>query len=93
LQYEEKEPPQLYHGTATRFLKSIQAQGLIAGSRHKVHLSADKETAVKVGQRHGTPVVLRIDTEGMRRQGLRFYLAENGVWLVDKVPPEFISTL
>ena len=40
LQYVKKEPPRfLYHGSATRFLESIRQQGLIAGSRHHVHLS------------------------------------------------------
>lgn len=26
----------------------------------------------------------------MHRQGFSFYLADNGVWLVDQVPPEFL---
>ncbi|KAI6171280.1 RNA 2'-phosphotransferase [Aphelenchoides bicaudatus] len=82
MQMEEVEPPlQLYHGTATRFLTSILTKGLISGSRHHVHLSGDVETAVKVGKRHGQPVVLKIDTQGMLKNGLSFYRAENGVWL------------
>lgn len=61
LQHVEKEPPEfLYHGTATRFLESIRLQGLIAGSRHHVHLSQDIPTAITVGQRHGKPVILKI---------------------------------
>jgi putative RNA 2'-phosphotransferase len=92
LTYEEKVPPALlYHGTATRFLESIRAQGLIAKSRHHVHLSADPQTATAVGQRYGTPVVLTIDTARMHERGFKFYQAENGVWLTDTVPPEFIS--
>jgi putative RNA 2'-phosphotransferase len=27
----------------------------------------------------------------MHRRGFSFYLADNGVWLVDHVPPEFLS--
>lgn len=92
LTYEEKVPPPLlYHGTATRFLDSIRARGLIAKSRHHVHLSADPQTATAVGQRYGTPVVLTIDTGRMHERGLKFYQAENGVWLTDAVPPEFIG--
>lgn len=50
LQHIEKEPPEyLYHGTATRFLESILQQGLIAGSRHHVHLSQETQTAMTVG--------------------------------------------
>jgi putative RNA 2'-phosphotransferase len=89
----EKQPPEfLYHGTATRFLDSIREQGLLPGSRHYVHLSEDEQTAMAVGQRYGKPVVLKIEALRMQQQGFRFYLADNGVWLIDKVPVAFISS-
>ncbi len=92
LQLQEREPPSvLFHGTATRFLESIQAQGLRPGKRHHVHLSADRETAVAVGSRHGKPVVLSIAADRMRAEGFIFFLSENGVWLTEKVPPGFLS--
>lgn len=92
LQHVEKEPPELlYHGTATRFLESIRQQGLIAGSRHHVHLSQDIITAITVGQRYGRPVVLKIEALRMHQQGLKFFQAENGVWLTAHVPSNFIS--
>ena len=84
-------PDVLYHGTATRFLDSIMRQGLQAGSRHHVHLSADRETAVKVGQRHGKPVVLRVDAAAMHKAGLAFYLSDNQVWLTEIVPPQYLA--
>ena len=88
---EAKPPDVLYHGTATRFLDSILAEGLRPGSRQQVHLSADHATAVNVGQRHGKPVVLVIDTLRMREDGHAFYRADNGVWLTDHVPPRFLT--
>lgn len=92
LQHIEKEPPEvLYHGTATRFLESIQQQGLIAGSRHHVHLSQDVTTAVTVGQRYGKPVVLKVDALNMHRQGFKFFQAENEVWLTNHVPSAFLN--
>lgn len=91
LQHIEKEPPEfLYHGTATRFLESIQQQGLIAGSRHHVHLSQDMTTAVAVGQRYGRPEVLKVEALRMHQQGFKFFQAENDVWLTDHVPNFFI---
>ena len=84
-------PDVLYHGTATRFLDSIMRQGLQAGARHHVHLSADRETAVKVGQRHGKPVVLRIDAAAMHQAGRAFYLSDNQVWLTEAVPPQYLA--
>lgn len=92
LKLEEKTPPGLlYHGTAVQNLDSIKAQGLVKGQRHHVHLSADKETAVKVGGRHGKPVVLTIAAMNMYQSGVKFYQSENGVWLTDQVAVQFIE--
>ena len=94
LQLEERQPPAvLYHGTATRFMDSINEKGLIPGSRHHVHLSQDIETARGVGQRYGKVVVLQIDAQAMQARGCTFYQAENGVWLTDQVPAGFITVL
>ncbi len=92
LQYEPQTPPEfLYHGTPERFLESIRATGLNKGQRHHVHLSPDPQTAAKVGQRRGRPVVLRIRAGEMHRQGHVFHRSANGVWLVLHVPPHFIE--
>jgi putative RNA 2'-phosphotransferase len=91
--FEERMPPTyLYHGTASRFMDSINKEGLKPGSRHHVHLSEDRETAISVGKRYGKPVVLRIDTVRMLEEGLKFYQADNGVWLAEHVSPEFLVT-
>ncbi len=88
-----KEPPGiLYHGTATQFVDSILREGINAQSRQQVHLSADVDTACRVGARHGKPVVLNIEALRMHATGFKFFLADNGVWLTDQVPPEFISS-
>lgn len=92
LQLEAMTPPDvLYHGTATRFLDAINAQGLQKRNRHHVHLAADYETAVTVGSRHGKPVVLVIDTVAMQRDGHVFYRSENNVWLTDAIPAKYFS--
>jgi putative RNA 2'-phosphotransferase len=84
-------PETLYHGTATRFLGAIRLEGLKPGSRQQVHLSADEVTAMAVGQRHGKPVVLRVAAGAMHTGGHVFTRADNGVWLVDAVPPQFLG--
>ncbi|HLV78815.1 MAG TPA: RNA 2'-phosphotransferase [Chthonomonadaceae bacterium] len=92
LQLEPASPPQaLYHGTAERFVPAILAQGLKKMSRHHVHLSTDEETAIKVGQRHGRPVVFEVDAAAMEKAGFVFYVSSNGVWLVDSVPPHYLK--
>jgi putative RNA 2'-phosphotransferase len=89
-----KAPPAvLYHGTATRFVEAIRVEGLKPQSRQQVHLSLDEITAHRVGQRHGKPVILKIDALRMHAHGFKFYVADNGVWLTDHVPPEFLSQI
>lgn len=89
---KETTPPDvLYHGTATRFIDSIKEKGLIPGSRLYVHLSADEGTAVNVGSRHGKPHVITVDCKQMVKDGFKFYLSNNGVWLTNNVPVEYLS--
>ena len=85
------QPPQyLYHGTAARFLPTIRTDGIRKMNRQYVHLSPDYQTAVAVGRRHGSPVVvLRIEAGTMAQNGIVFYRSKNGVWLCDYVSPEY----
>ncbi|HEY1123189.1 MAG TPA: RNA 2'-phosphotransferase [Haloferula sp.] len=87
-----KQPPEsLYHGTVEKFLSSIRSTGLQKGERHHVHLSPDLKTATKVGERRGKPVILTIRAAAMANAGHPFFISDNGVWLTDAVPPEFIE--
>lgn len=91
LELQPQEPPLLlYHGTHTGAVAAIVRGGLKPMGRHHVHLSADRETARKVGARRGTPVVLTINAAQMQAAGCTFYCSENGVWLVSEVGPTFI---
>ncbi|MEU8511433.1 RNA 2'-phosphotransferase [Kitasatospora sp. NPDC048722] len=84
-------PPVLYHGTAARHLAAIFHEGLRPMARQDVHLSADTETATRVGSRHGRPVVLTVNAGAMVADGHEFRISENGVWLTDAVPPQYLS--
>ena len=91
LGYEPKSPPEfLFHGTATRFLDAIRQKGLLKQKRHHVHLSADEATAKNVGSRHGAPVILTVKSREMESKGLQFFQSENGVWLTEHVPVEYL---
>jgi putative RNA 2'-phosphotransferase len=92
LGYGPQVPPNvLFHGTGSQSVESILKTGLEKRSRQHVHLSADIDTAIKVGSRHGKPVVLNVLASEMHSKGYVFYLSANGVWLTDKVPPEYIN--
>jgi putative RNA 2'-phosphotransferase len=85
-------PPLLFHGTSATAVPAILAEGLRRGRRHAVHLSPDEATARAVARRRGAAVVLRVDAAGLAAAGTEFTRSDNGVWLVDAVPPEFLAT-
>lgn len=92
LGYQPSTPPAiLFHGTAHRFLDSIRDKGLLKRNRHHVHLSADYQTAIQVGQRHGKPIVLQVDALQMHETDHLFFLTDNGVWLTEHVPVEYLT--
>jgi putative RNA 2'-phosphotransferase len=80
----------LFHGTSSRFVSAILAEGIKSMSRHAVHLSEDITVATAVGARHGSPVILTVHAGKMSAQGIEFQRSANGVWLVPFVPSEFI---
>lgn len=85
-------PPEiLWHGTGAKYVESIDRQGLISKSRLYVHLSADYDTAVKVGSRHGKPVVYKVMAKQMEKDGYAFEISENGVWLTKEVPVKYLE--
>jgi putative RNA 2'-phosphotransferase len=92
LNLNETEPSEfLYHGTIGKFMESIKREGLQKMSRQHVHLSKDKETAIKVGSRRGVPEILIVRSGAMYRDGFKFYLSENNVWLTAEVPAKYIE--
>lgn len=90
VELEETVPPELlWHGTGIKYVHSIDAEGLISKSRLYVHLSADPNTAMEVGKRHGVPAIYCIDALKMHEDGYKFYRSKNGVWLTKHVPAEY----
>ena len=92
VELKEVVPPEiLYHGTGEKYVASIDEQGLVPKSRLYVHLSKDEETAVNVGKRHGKPVVYKVHSGEMHRDGYVFYQSVNGVWLTKSVPVKYLE--
>lgn len=84
-------PEALYHGTIRQNLDGIFVDGLKPMGRQYVHLSASPSDAEQVGQRHGKPVVLLVPALRMYEEEHVFFLADNGVWLVDNVPVRYLA--
>ena len=88
---DEVEPPaELWHGTGEKYVAAIDEQGLIPKSRLYVHLSSDCDTATKIGSRYGNPVLYVVKSGEMYRDGYKFYLSKNGVWLTKEVPVGYL---
>ena len=92
MEFEAVQPPdQLFHRTVEKFLLEIEKDGLKKMNRQHVHLSKDLETATNVGSRRGKPIILKVESGQMHKEGFEFYLSKNGVWLTDHVPPNYLN--
>ena len=87
------QPPDiLYHGTTEQATASIKDKGLQPMQRQYVHLSADKETAIIVGKRRcKKPVILIIDAKAASARGVKFYHANEKIWLANSVSEKYIA--
>lgn len=94
LEFFNKKPPLvLYHGTPKRNVESILKNGLNKGKRHHVHLSDDYNKALEVAKRYcknDVPVIFRISSSEMYFEGIKFFVSENDVWLVDFVDSKYL---
>lgn len=92
LGYSNKQPPEfLFHGTALKYVESILENGLQKRNRQHVHLTHEIETALKVGQRHGKPYIFKVLATKMHKEKHEFFLSENGVWLTEFVPIQYLE--
>lgn len=89
----EAEPPYfLYHGTTHKAVNGILKEGLLPQKRQYVHLSEDVETAISVGKRRdNSPIILVIDASTAYKEGVKFYLGNEKVWLSSPIPSKYIT--
>lgn len=80
----------LYHGTASKLRGVVEQDGLKKMKRQYVHLTDNIDTAVKVGSRHGNPIVYEIDVDGFIQDGGEFWLSANNVWLSKDIPSRYL---
>lgn len=94
LTYKEALPPEyLFHGTGLSKVSLIKKEGLKRMERNYVHLSEKREDALIVGKRKDTDVyIFKIEARRASLSGVKFYSAENNVWLADYIPPSFLCS-
>lgn len=86
------QPPELlFHGTHEAAVPIVLREGLAPMKRQYVHLTPDRELAVRVGARRGKPVILEVAAGAAHRDGHRFYRANESFWLADAVPARYLD--
>lgn len=81
----------LFHGTASENLEGIIKSGLISKQRQYLHLSENIEMAREVGQRHGNPFIIEIETKKLIENGWEFFKTEESVWLTSNIPLKYLN--
>lgn len=84
----------LYHGTTAEAASKILKGGLRSMKRRWIHLSATRESAREVGGRRTlNPIILAIDANKARSDGIRFYRTTDRVYLSKRIPSKYIKRL
>jgi len=93
IEYERAEPPNtLFHGTRRRAYPVILEQGLRPMGRQYVHLATTRELALRIGKRRDPePVLLEVHALRAHEEGIPFYRANELIFLVDSLPPQYLS--
>jgi putative RNA 2'-phosphotransferase len=88
----ENIPDQLYYPVTPEEVTIVLEVGLKPSDRKKVHLSKTAEDAHAAGSvRTPEPVILEVDAKRARADGVVIMKAGKTVYLVDRVPPEYLS--
>lgn len=95
IEQQPKMPPKfLYHGTTPKAAENILRMALKPMGRQYVHLSIDVESAYTVGRRRTkNPTILKVFAQESYKAGIKFYEENDGIWLSDAIPAEFIEKL
>jgi putative RNA 2'-phosphotransferase len=87
----ENIPDQLFYPVTAEEVTVVLEVGLKPSDRKKVHLSKTAGDAHSAGSvRTPQPVILEIDARRARTDGIVIMQAGKTVFLVDKVPPEYL---
>ena len=86
-------PPQvLFHGTMNDALPAIRRDGLKPIGRRFVHLTSDREYALRVANAKQGQAVVLVRAADAHASGQVFRRANDHVWLTDQVVASFLTT-
>ena len=84
-------PPEvLYHGTSEESAVMIKKNGLLPVDRYFLHLTTDRDYAVRVGTAKGRVFLWQVNAGEAFAEGIAFRRATPHVWLTSHVPARFL---
>jgi putative RNA 2'-phosphotransferase len=85
-------PTVLFHGTTNDALPAIRRDGLRSIGRRSVHLTSDREYALRVANAKQGQAVVLVRAAEAHASGRAFRRANDHVWLTDQVEASFLTT-
>jgi len=84
-------PVLLLHGTTDAAAPLILRDGLRPMKRQYVHMTPDRELALRVGARRGKPAIVKVAALAAHEDGVVFYRANESFWLADSIPAKYLA--
>lgn len=92
LDYPETELPELYYGASREEVDILLEKGIRPIKQRYVHLSTSIEKALEVAKIHtDDPVLIRINAEEARNDGVKLLTANDNIVLSDEILPQYLS--
>lgn len=91
---EKPLPPYLYYGTGTDFFPPCKGEDIYPECGDtQVHLYDSVLPAVCIGATRGEPVICRVNSGKMEKDGYVFYHSEGRLWMTEKVPAKYYEIM
>lgn len=92
LDYDENTLPELYYGASREEVDILLEKGIRPVKQRYVHLSTSVDKAREVAKIHTEdPVLLVINAEEARNDGVILLSATENIVLADEIPPQYLS--
>lgn len=94
LDYDENTLPELYYGASREEVDILLEKGVRPVKQRYVHLSTSADKAREVAKIHTEdPVLLVINAEEARNDGIMMLSATENIVLADEIPPQYLSLM
>ena len=94
LDYDENTLPELYYGASREEVDILLEKGIKPVKQRYVHLSTSVDKAREVAKIHTEdPVLLVVNAEEARNDGVMMLSATENIVLADEIPPEYLSLM